>query len=163
MRHIRATMIDLRGIMKQGAFFTGSILAIILISGCSTIWPNHVEDPSVPEWRGMDVNGTVLGKLKTNASITNYRIDSSDYESIMEEINGSDPEGTAKLGANQSFSFHCLLPGLYLLSIPASSYNGSVGSPIAVESSQGNLKVKAILQGGNSQYLFSVFSIERIS
>jgi len=69
----------------------------------------------------------------------------------------------AEIKANQSFSFYCLPEGSYLLNIPSFSYDFSFGSPMPAENSQGDLKVEAILQGGNAQNLFSAFSVKRIS
>jgi hypothetical protein len=157
-----ATMIDLSRTTMEEAIVAGFLSLSIILSGCCMTHHEAKENAS-SELRCMDITGTVLGKLKPDASITLHRIDSSDYDSIMEEINGADQEGMTKVTTSQSFSFHCLPPGLYLLSIPVSSYDVSVGSPIPIESGQRELKVTAILQGGNSMYLFSVFSIERIS
>ena len=111
----------------------------------------------------MNVTGLVLGKIKHDTTVTLYKAEGSDYESIIEEINKGHPERVSKIAADQSFSFFCLPEGRYLLIIPTSSYDYSFGSPIPAGSNQGNLRVEAILQGGNSQGMFSAFSIERIS
>jgi len=111
----------------------------------------------------MNVTGSVLGKLKNDTMVTLYKSERVDYESIIEKINKGHPERVSKINADQSFSFFCLPEGRYILNIPASSYDYSFGAPIPTENNQGNLKVEAILQGGNSQIMFSIFSIERIS
>jgi len=111
----------------------------------------------------MNVTGRVLGKIKDNTTVALYKAEGFDYESIIGKINQGQAERVSKIGANQSFAFFCLPEDRYLLSIPASSYDFSFGSPIPVESNQGDLNVEAILQGGNSQIMFSAFSIERIS
>lgn len=121
------------------------------------------EDVHAPECVCMNVNGTVLGKLKVNTTIALYKAEGFDYESIMGKINLAQPDRIDYVEANQSFSFYCLPEGYYLLNIPSSSYDFSLGSPIPAENRQGALKVEAILQGGNAQNLFSAFSVKRIS
>jgi len=157
-------MAGLHSIMTKSLFLVGLLAVIVLLFGCSMIRMNKVDkDIYAPESICMNVNGTVLGKLKVNTSIALYKAEGFDYESIVEKINEAHPDRTAKAGATQSFSFYCLPEGHYLLNIPASSYNFSFGSPIPSENSQGDLKVETILQGGNAQNLFSAFSVKRIS
>ena len=157
-------MTGLQSITKKNILLVGLLALIMLLFGCSMIRMNQVEeDIHAPECICMNVNGTVLGKLKVNTSIALYKAEGFDYESIVEKINEAHPDRTAKAGATQSFSFYCLPEGHYLLNIPASSYNFSFGAPIPAENSQGDLKVEVILQGGNAQNLFSAFSVKRIS
>jgi hypothetical protein len=157
-------MIGLHRITKESLFLIGLLTVIILLSGCLMIRTNQVEeDIHALECICMNVNGTVLGKLKINTTIALYKAESFDYESIMENINEAHPDRIAEVSANQSFSFYCLPEGHYLLNIPSPSYDFSLGSPIPAENSQGDLKVEAILQGGNAQNLFSAFSVKRIS
>jgi hypothetical protein len=111
----------------------------------------------------MNVTGSVLGKIKENTTVALFKAEGLDYESIIGKINKGHPEIISKITSDQSFSFFCLPEGRYLLNIPASSYDLSFGSPIPVESNRGDLKVEAILQGGNSQIMFSAFSIGRTS
>ena len=151
-------------IMRKYSVLIGLLLVFILPSGCSMAGTKHnSESFSGSACRCINVNGTVLGKLKVNATITLYQEESFDYESITGIINEGHPERISKVSANQSFILHCLPEGHYLFNIPASSYDYSFGSPIPAESTQGNLEVDVILQGGNSQNLFSAFSVERIS
>ena len=125
---------------------------------------NQIEgDVLTSECACMNVNGSVLGKIKDNSTVTLYRAEGFDYKSIIGKINEGHPYSVSPVNANQSFSFYCLPEGNYILNIPASSYDLSFGSPIPVKSNQSDLKVEAVLQGGNSQYLFSVFSIKRMS
>lgn len=118
---------------------------------------------STSECACMNINGSVLGKIKDNSTVALYKAEGLDYKSIIEKINEGDPDDFSKVNANQSFSFYCLPEGNYILNIPAFSYDFSFGSPIPNDSNQSDLKVETILQGGNSQYLFSAFSIKRIS
>ncbi len=157
-------MIGLHIITKGSLFLIGLLAIIILLPSCSMIRMNQVEeDIHASECICMNVNGTVLGKLKDNNTIALYKAEVFDYESIIRKINEAHPDRMAEVNANQSFSFYCLPEGYYLLNIPASSYDFSFGSPIPAENSQGYLKVEVILQGGNAQNLFSAFSIKRIS
>ena len=151
-------------IMRKYSVLIGLLFVIILMSGCSMVRTKHnSESFSGSACRCMNVNGTVLGKLKADTRIALYRAEGLDYESITGIINEAHPDRMAKVSANQSFFSHCLPEGHYLLNIPESSYDFSFGSPIPAESTQGNLKVDVILQGGNSQNLFGAFSVERIS
>ena len=157
-------MKGLQSITKESLFLVGLLAVIMLLFGCSMIRMNQVDkDFHASECTCMNVNGTVLGKLKVNTAIALYEAESFDYESIVEKINEAHPDRMSNVGANQSFSFYCLPEGPYILNIPASSYNFSFGSPIPAENSQGDLKVEAILQGGNAQNLFSAFSVKCIS
>ena len=149
---------------RKGHFLIGLVTVTILLANCSMTHTNQIEKCiSVSECPCVNVTGSVLGKIKDNTTVTLYKAEGFDYESIIWKINKGHPERVSKINANQSFSLFCLPEGRYLLNIPASSYDYSFGSPIPVESNQGNLKVEAILQGGNSQSMFSAFSIERIS
>jgi len=158
-----ADMICLSSLFKKGYFivwFTG----ILLLTSCSITHTNQFEgNISVSEYACLNFNGSVLGKIKDNTTVALYEAEGLDYKSIIGKINEGHPVGISKVNANQSFSFYCLPEGNYLLSVPASSYYSSFGSPIPAESNQGNLKVVVILQGGDSQYWFSFFSIKRIS
>ena len=157
-------MAGLHSIMKKSLFLVGLLAVIMLLFGCSMIRMNQVEkDIQASEYICMNVNGTVLGKLKVNTTIALYKAEGFDYESIVEKINEAHPDRMSNVGANQSFSFYCLPEGPYILNIPASSYDFSFGSPIPAENNQGNLKVEAILHGGDAQNLFSAFSVKRIS
>jgi hypothetical protein len=157
-------MKGLHSITKKSLFLVGLLAVIMLLFGCSMIRMNKVDkDIHVPESICMNVNGIVLGELKVNTTIALYKAEGFDYESIVGKINAAHPDIMAKVKANQSFSFYCLPEGRYILNIPASSYNFSFGAPIPSENSQGDLKVSAILQGGNAQNLFSAFSVKRIS
>ena len=159
-----AAMSGLYSFVKKGHFLIDLLTVTILLAGCSMTHMNQIEENiSASECTCMNVNGSVLGKIKDNTTVALYKAEGFDYESIIGKINEGHPEGVSKINTNQSFSFFCLPEGRYLLNIPASSYDFSFGSPIPVESNQGNLKVEAILQGGNSQYMFSAFSIKRIS
>ncbi|MFZ4440300.1 MAG: hypothetical protein ACOYOS_17895 [Syntrophales bacterium] len=149
---------------RKGHFLIGLLSVTILFAICWLMHMNQIEEcVSVSEHPCMNVTGSVLGKINDNTTVALYKAEGLDYTSIIEEITEGHPERVSKISANQSFAFFCLPEGHYLLSIPASSYNFSFGSPIPVESDQGDLKVKAILQGGNSQNMFSAFSIERTS
>jgi hypothetical protein len=157
-------MTGLQRITKINILLVGLIAVIMLLFGCSMIRMNQVDkDIHASECFCMNVNGTILGKLKVNTTIALYKAEGFDYESIVEKINEAHPDRMSNVGANQSFSFYCLPKGHYLLNIPSSSYDFSFGSPIPAENSQGDLKVGAILQGGNAQNLFSAFSVKRIS
>ena len=157
-------MTGLCSLVKRGHFLIGLFIVIILLAGCSMAHTNQIEENiSASECTCMNVNGNVLGQIKDNTTVALYKAEGFDYESIIGKINEGHPEGVSQIDANQSFSFFCLPEGRYLLNIPASSYDFSFGSPIPVESNQGDLKVEAILQGGNSEILFGAFSIERIS
>lgn len=158
------TMTGLCSFLKGGHFFLGLLTIAMLFAGCSTTCMNQTEECiSFSERPCMNVTGIVLGKIKDNTTVTLYKAEGLDYESIIETIHRGHPEKVSKITTDQSFSFFCLPEGLYLLNIPASSYDYSFGSPIPAESNQGNLKVEAILQGGNSETMFSAFSIEHIS
>jgi len=157
-------MTGLQSITKTNILLVGLLAVIMLLFGCSMIRMNQVEeDIHAPESICMNVNGTVLGKLKVNTTIALYKAEGFDYKSIVGKINEAHPDRMAKVKANQSFSFYCLPEGPYLLNIPSSSYDFSFGSPIPAENNQGDLKVETILQGGNAQNLFSAFSVKRIS
>lgn len=158
------TMTGLCSFVKGGHFFLGLLTLAMLFTGCSMTRVNEIEECiSASACPCMNVSGSVLGKIKDDTTVTLYKAEGFDYESIIEEINKGHPERASIITADQSFSFFCLPEGRYLLSIPASSYDYSFGSPIPAESNRGNLRVDAILQGGNSQIMFSAFSIERIS
>ena len=145
-------------------FLMGLLAVTILLAGCSMTHTNQIEENiSASEFACMNVTGIVLGKIKDNTTVALYKAEGFDYESIVGKINEGSPERVSKINANQSFSFFCLPVGRYLLNIPASSYDYSFGSPIPTETNQGDLKLEAILNGGNSQNMFSAFSIERIS
>ena len=164
MNGILAAMPGSIRIMRKNSVLIGLLLVFILPSGCSMAGTKHnSESFSGSACRCMNVNGTVLGKLKDNSTVSLYKAEGFDYKSITGKINEAHPDRMAKVSANQSFIFHCLPEGYYLLNIPASSYDFSFGSPIPAESTQGNLKVAVILQGGNSQNLFGALSVERIS
>ena len=158
------TMTGLCSFLKGGHFLPGLLTAAMLFFGCSVTQMNQIQECiSASECLCMNVTGSVLGKLKNDTMVTLYKSERVDYESIIEKINKGHPERVSKINADQSFSFFCLPEGRYILNIPASSYDYSFGAPIPTENNQGNLKVEAILQGGNSQIMFSIFSIERIS
>ena len=162
--YIIAAMTILYSFLKKGHFLLALLMVIILLAGCSLTQTNQIKgNTSTSECACMSVNGSVLGKIKDNTTVTLYRAEGFDYKSIIEKINEGHPGAVSKVNANQSFSFYCLTEGNYILNIPASSYNLSFGSPIAAKNNQSALKVEAILQGGNSQYMFSAFSIKRIS
>lgn len=145
-------------------FVMGSLGVTMLLTGCSMTHENQIEEnTSSSEFACMNVTGDVLGKIKDNTTVALYKADGLDYESIVGRINEGSPEKVAKINASQSFFFFCLPLGQYLLNIPASSYDYSFGSPIPAETIQRDLKLEAILNGGNSQNMFSAFSIERIS
>jgi len=151
-------------ITKKSLFLVSLLAVIMLLFGCSMIRMNQIEENiHASEYICMNVNGTVLGKLKVNTTIALYKAEGFDYLSIVEKINEAHPDRMSNVGANQSFSFYCLPEGPYILNIPASSYNFSFGSPIPSENSQGDLKMETILQGGNAQNLFSAFSVKCIS
>ena len=163
-KHIMAAMTGLCSFGKKGHFLIGLFTVAILLANCSMTRTNQIEECiSVSECTCVNVTGSVFGKIKDNTTVALYKAEGFDYESIIGKINEGHPERVSKISANQSFSFFCLPAGHYLLNIPASSYDFSFGSPIPVESNQGDLNVEAILQGGNSQIMFSAFSIERIS
>jgi len=144
--------------------FVGLLSIIIILFGCPIIrMLQEAHEHSTSKCECMNVNGTVLGRLKANAEISLYEADGFDYESIMGTIREEKPFMMTKTSVNQSFSFYCLPEGNYLLNVPVSSYGSAVGAPIPAINSQGNLKVNVILQGGDSQNWFSVFSIKRIS
>ena len=159
-----ADMICLSSLVKKGYLIVVLSTVITLLASCSMTQTNQIRgNISASECGCMNVDGSVLGKIKDNTTVVLYRAEGFDYKSIIGKINEGHPVGISKVNANQAFSFYCLPEGNYILNIPASSYDFSFGSPIPAESNQGDLKVVAILQGGNSQNLFSAFSIERIS
>ena len=151
-------------IMRNCSALIGLLFLLILSTGCSMDQTKQNSKSSFcSDCKCMTVNGTVLGKLKINTSVALYSGEVVDYKSIEGIINEQYPDAIAQIGANQSFTFPCLPEGHYILNVPASSYNFSVGSPIANENMRDNFKVYLLLQGGNSQRLFSAFSIEHIS
>lgn len=159
-----ANMTCLPSLVKKGYFIVVLFTVIMLLASCSMTHTNHIEgNISASESVCMNVSGSVLGKIKDNTTVVLYRAEGFDYKSIIGKINEGLPVGISKVNSNQSFSFYCLPEGNYILNIPASSYDSSFGSPILSESSQCDLKVEAILQGGDSQYWFSFFSVKRIS
>ena len=159
-----ADMTCLPSLVKKGYFIVVLFTVIMLLASCSMTHTNQIEgNLSASECACMSVNGSVFGKIKDNTTVVLYKAEGFDYKSITGKINEAYPDRMAKVSANQSFIFHCLPEGYYLLNIPASSYDVSFGSPIPAENTQGNLKVDLILQGGNSQNLFGAFSVERIS
>ncbi|MGV8080997.1 MAG: hypothetical protein AB2L22_13185 [Syntrophales bacterium] len=140
------------------------VFVMILLSGCSSVRMNPDNpDYSSPARNCIDVSGTVLGQLKMNSSIELYRAGGLDYQSILATISEEKPDRRISVSSDQSFTLHCLPEGYYLLNIPAASYDHTVGSPIASESSQNNFRVEAILQGGSSDCYFSAFSISQTS
>ena len=148
----------------KGLILMGLLVVTILLASCSMTQTNQIEENfSASECACMNITGIVLGKIKENTTIALYKAEGYDYASIIGKINEGHPEKVSKIYANQSFSFFCLPEGQYLLIIPASSYDYSFGSPIATETIQRDLKLEAILNGGNSQNMFSAFSIVRIS
>ena len=162
-KDIMATMTGLYSFLK-GFFLMGLFAETILSAGCPMTHTIQIEENiSASERACMNVTGIVLGKIRDNTTVALYKAEGYEYESIIGKINEGSPERVTKTNASQSFSFFSLPEGRYLLTIPASSYDFSFGSPIPAESNQGVLKVEAILQGGNSQVMFSVFSIKRIS
>ena len=158
-----ATMTGLCSFLKVH-FLMALPVVTILLASCSITHTNQiVKNISDSEFACMNVTGIVLGKIKDNTTVALYNAEGFDYESIVEKMNKGFPERVAKTNANQSFSFLCQPAGRYLLNIPASSYDYSFGSPIPTKTNQGDLKLETILNGGNSQSMFSAFSIERIS
>ena len=159
-----ARMICVSSLAKKGYFIVVLFTVILLLTSCSMTHTNQIEgNISASESVCMNVSGSVLGKIKDNTTVTLYKAEGFDYKSTIGIINEGHPVGISKVSANQSFFFYCLPKGNYLLSVPTSSYYSSFGSPIPTESNQGDLKVVAILQGGDSQDWFSFFSIKRIS
>jgi hypothetical protein len=149
---------------RKGHLLIGLLSISILFASCWLTHMNQIKEcVSVSARPCMNVTGSALGKINENTTVALYKAEGLDYESIIGKINQGQAERVSKIDANQSFSFFCLPEGRYLLKIPVSSYNFSFGSPIPAETNQGDLNVKAILQGGNSQIMFSAFSIERIS
>jgi hypothetical protein len=162
-KYIMTAMTGLCNVLK-GLFLMGLLAVAILFAGCSMPHTDQIEENiSASEVVCMNVSGVVLGKIKGNTTVALYKAEGFDYESIIGKISKGSPEKVSTIGTNQSFSFFCLPVGRYLLNIPAASYDYSFGSPIPVESKQGDLKVEASLNGGNSQNMFSAFSIVRIS
>jgi hypothetical protein len=147
-------------LMKKTALFPFFlIMAFIMFSGCTNIDTNDKSNDT--SWYNcMDINGTVLGRLYPGSHGHLYRMELLDFPAVMNNIRKDAPTASAFLSTNQHFFFHCLSPGTYVLAIPVSSYNFSCGSPIPEERRQNNLSVRVIYQGGDSEYMVTVFAIE---
>ena len=101
-------MVGLHIITKGSLFLIGLLTIIILLPGCSTTRINQAEeDIHASECICMNVDGSVLGKMKVNTTIALYKAEGFDYESIKDKINEAHPDRMAEIKANPFLSIAC--------------------------------------------------------
>ena len=111
----------------------------------------------------IDVEGYVLGNISSNATVYLYQTPSPDLESVLKTVRTDLPYQTALVNNTKEFKFICLIPGQYIVSIPAVDYlNHTVGSPLPYEIVTDNFSVAVAYQGGNHKYLLGGFNISRV-
>jgi hypothetical protein len=124
-------------------------------SGRTLVWA----PASVSSGACMDVNGRVLGDVMPWSIVKLYKVSSTEFEIVMQEIRSRKPIESSIVNAKKRFSFRCLSPGDYAFVIPVSSYDGWVGAPLPYEFECGSLFVDIAFQGGDWQYMVGAFSI----
>lgn len=146
------------------------ILSIIIISpGCSNPSADASHKPKRSAPSGgcssacIDLEGSVLGDLLPNSTVSLHEISSVDFSIVMHEIRTGRPSQWTLVNESKEFQFRCLSYGNYAFVIPMSSYNGMVGLPLPYESDCRNFSLNVVFQGGDSQYAVGVFSIEDYS
>ena len=149
----------------EKAIFVLIITGILLCHGCL----NHPETaPLEPEKHApsiissdtcIDVKGTVLGDIIPYSNVSLYETSSLNFSFIMSEIRTTQPVRSGTVNESDSFIFSCLSPGKYVLVIPSSCYNTSVGSPLPYEFDCENFSLRIAFQGGDFQYAVGAFSI----
>ena len=107
----------------------------------------------------IDVEGTVLGDIVSGSNISLFKTSNTSYRVVMNEIRAKKPSTMGVVNESSGFKFSCLLPGNYAFVIPASSYKGSVGSPLPYEFDCKNFSLEIAFQGGDCQYAVGAFSI----
>ena len=111
-----------------------------------------------------NVSGFVLGNIISNSSVYLYQSSSLDYDAVMMRVRTADPIQTERVNKYAEFNFKCLPYGKYVVSIPSKLYaNNSVGAPLPYENKSGNAELSLVFQGGDYQYLVSVFTIDVVS
>lgn len=108
----------------------------------------------------IDVDGDVLGDILSYSNVSLYKVSSVNYTVVMDTIMTQEPIAVTYVNASNGFLFRCLPIGNYVASIPADSYNGSVGSPLPYEFDCPNVSLFIAFQGGNPDFAVGAFSIE---
>lgn len=105
------------------------------------------------------VSGTVLGKLKPNSNVTLFKSGRTEFDHVMDKVIRHQPFKSASINKSQAFQFECLHHGSYVLAIPASSYNHSMGAPLPFEFDCPNASLRIRYQGGDSSHWVGVFTL----
>ena len=105
------------------------------------------------------VSGTVLGKLKPNSNVTLFKSDRTEFDHVMDKVIRHQPFKSASINKSQTFQFECLHHGSYVLAIPVSSYNHSMGAPLPFEFDCPNASLRIRYQGGDSSHWVGVFTL----
>jgi len=151
------------GAVTVSVFF---IFTGILFYKCSSSEPkSECIQPRVPAlWRGssgacIDVQDSVLGDIIPGSRVNLYRVSSTEFAVVMEEIRTQRPSEWSVVDDRKRFGFVCLSQGDYAFVIPASSYNKSVGAPFPDEVECGSLFIDIVFQGGDWRYAVGAFFI----
>jgi hypothetical protein len=148
-------------------------IAILLIAICMLLLFNGCHQPpqsncqacrptaptSVSDSPCIDVEGKVLGGIKSNSLVYLYQTTSLNFSIVMAEIRNGQATMQECVNATKAFKFNCLYPGKYAFVIPTTSYNGSAGAPLPYEFDCENVSIRIAFQGGDSKYKVGAFSI----
>ena len=125
------------------------------------IQPRVAAPANVSSGACIDVYGSVLGDIIPGSRVNLYRVSSTEFSVVMEEIRTRRPIEWSIVDEKKRFGFKCLSQGDYAFVIPVSSYNWSVGAPLPDEDECGSLFVEIAFQGGDWQYAVGAFSLNQ--
>ena len=105
------------------------------------------------------VEGRVLGDVIQGSRIDLFRVSSTRFEVVMEEIRARRPLAWALVNETKGFRFDHVWPGHWAFVIPSSRYNGSIGAPLPYEFECENISLDIAFQGGDVKYAVGAFWI----
>jgi hypothetical protein len=111
----------------------------------------------------IDVEDKVLGDIISYSAVSLNEISNFNLSDVLATIRSSQPVKREYVNTTGGFKFSCLSSGKFVLVLPTTSYNGSIGSPLPYEFDCKNFSLRIAFQGGNSQYAIGAFSIKNAS
>lgn len=119
---------------------------------------------SIPQKNSLEtectpIEGIVLGDPIPGKDVYLFKVDSFEYEHVMQTIRSKKPVSKAKVNDTKGFYFPCLSAGLYAVSMPEESFEGYKGSPLPYEFNCKNFSLKIAFQGGDYYHFVGVFNL----